>query len=290
MGGRVRIEPTPIVLSASAINHDVIASEPVRCEICDEVGTMSLQSITSSTDTDVAANLVRTREAIAEAAISCGRDPAEVHLIAVSKTQPAERLRAAAEAGISDFGENYLQDALPKIDALGDLNARWHFIGAIQSNKTRQIASHFQWVHTVARLKIAERLSEQCPAGRILNVTLQVNVDDDPAKAGVRAEDAGTLLRAVARLPNLRVRGLMTILQQASEPLAGYRRLAGLFEDLRGDAPASWDTLSMGMSGDYAAAIAAGATHVRIGTAIFGARRTGDRHTAGRTQGGESSH
>lgn len=273
---RVRIEPVPIVLSGSAINHDVIASQPGRCEICDEVGTMSLQSISSAT-TAIAANLATAREAIADAARACGRDPADVHLVAVSKTKPAGLVRAAAAAGCRDFGENYLQDALPKIEALADLDVRWHFIGAIQSNKTRQIARHFHWVHTVARPKIAERLSAQCPPGRTLDVTLQVNVDEDPAKAGVDPADAAALLRAVRALPNLRVRGLMTILQQGSEPLAGYRRLAAIFEALRAKAPDPWDTLSMGMSGDFAQAIRAGATHVRIGTAIFGAREPGAR-------------
>ncbi len=237
---------------------------------------MSLQSISSAT-TAIAANLATAREAIADAARACGRDPADVHLVAVSKTKPAGLVRAAAAAGCRDFGENYLQDALPKIEALADLDVRWHFIGAIQSNKTRQIARHFHWVHTVARPKIAERLSAQCPPGRTLDVTLQVNVDEDPAKAGVDPADAAALLRAVRALPNLRVRGLMTILQQGSEPLAGYRRLAAIFEALRAKAPDPWDTLSMGMSGDFAQAIRAGATHVRIGTAIFGAREPGAR-------------
>ncbi|MEQ8858311.1 MAG: YggS family pyridoxal phosphate-dependent enzyme [Pseudomonadales bacterium] len=237
---------------------------------------MSLQSITSDDSPQraaaIAANVAGARAAIASAAEACGRNPADITLVAVSKTKPAALVRAAAAAGCGDFGENYLQDAVAKIESLADVPATWHFIGAIQSNKTRQIAEHFHWVHTVARQKIAERLSAQCPPDRILNVTLQVNVDEDPAKAGVDPAQASRLLAAVRDLPNLRVRGLMTILQRDSAPLASYRRLADLFESLRPGAPQPWDTLSMGMSGDFAEAIAAGATHVRIGTAIFGAR------------------
>lgn len=233
---------------------------------------MSLQSV-SGTTTNIAANVEAVRRHIEAAARACGRDPGSVRLLAVSKTQPAEAVRQAAAAGCSDFGENYLQEALDKIQALSDLPLTWHFIGAVQSNKTRAIAEHFHWVHTVAREKIARRLSEQCPGGRLLNVTIQVNIDDDPAKAGVAPRDAGALLDAIRGLPHLRLRGLMTILQRDSEPLAGYRRLAELFSELAADAGPHWDTLSMGMSGDYREAIAAGATHVRIGTAIFGPRQ-----------------
>ncbi len=204
--------------------------------------------------------------------MSCGRAPGQVHLVAVSKTRPAEQIRQAAAAGCTEFGENYLQEAIPKIRSLSDLDVSWHFIGAIQSNKTRAIAEHFDWVHTLTRAKIAERLSRQCPPGRTLNVTLQVNIDQDPAKAGVAPEAAAPLLQAISGLSNLRVRGLMTILQRDSPALSSYRRLATLFDDLRRHAPQPWDTLSMGMSGDFADAVAAGATHVRIGTALFGPR------------------
>lgn len=232
---------------------------------------MSLQSLSHS----IAANVRAVRRDIDAAAAACGRDAADVHLVAVSKTQPAGAVREAAAAGCRDFGENYLQEALPKIESLAGLVATWHFIGAIQSNKTRAIAEHFDWVHTVARARVARRLSEQCPPGKTLNVTLQVNVDADPEKSGVTPEAAGELLSAVRDLPNLQLRGLMTILRRDSDPAAGYGRLAALFESLAGHAPGTWDTLSMGMSGDFAQAIAAGATHVRIGTAVFGPRQRG---------------
>ncbi|MFW6094339.1 MAG: YggS family pyridoxal phosphate-dependent enzyme [Pseudomonadota bacterium] len=213
-----------------------------------------------------------TRREITAAARACGRDPADVRLVAVSKTRPAEQIRQLAAAGIQDFGENYLQEALDKIAALADLDLRWHFIGAIQSNKTRPIAEHFHWVHTVSRVRIAERLSAHCPPGKTLNVTLQVNIDGDPAKSGADPAAVEELLAAAADLPGLRVRGLMTILRMESEPFAAYRRLAALFDALAARAPEPWDTLSMGMSGDFREAIAAGATHVRLGTALFGPR------------------
>lgn len=229
---------------------------------------MSLQSVSHS----IVDNVRKVRAALDDAARAAGREPDSVRLIAVAKTHPAERVRAAAAAGCTDIGESYLQEALPKIRALADLGLTWHFIGRIQSNKTRPIAEAFDWVHTVARAKIAERLAGHCPAGKTLNVTLQVNVDRDPAKAGVEPAAAAELLDQVQRYPSLRVRGLMTILQQDAAPLDGYRRLAELFETLRPHAQGQWDTLSMGMSGDFAEAVAAGATHVRIGTAIFGRR------------------
>ena len=230
---------------------------------------MTLQSISP----DIAGNLDQVRRRIDQAARACGRDPASVRLIAVSKTQPTELLRQAAAAGQRDFGENYLQDALPKIEALADLDLTWHFIGAIQSNKTRAIAEHFQWVHTVARPKIAERLAAQCPDDKVLNVTVQVNIDDDPDKNGVEPADATTLLEVIRGLPALRCRGLMTILSRSSDPAESYRRLAALFAELGEPEPGKWDTLSMGMTADFENAIAAGATCVRVGTAIFGPRR-----------------
>lgn len=229
---------------------------------------MTLQSVSR----DIAGNVRAVRRHIDEAASGCGREPQSVHLIAVSKTHPADSVRKAARAGCSDFGENYLQEALPKIQSLSDLDATWHYIGTVQSNKTRAIAEHFHWVHTVSRARIADRLSRQCPPGKTLNVTVQVNIDQDPAKAGVEPEAAAGLLQDIGRLTNLRVRGLMTILRRDSPPLDSYRRLALLFEELRNHAPRPWDTLSMGMSDDFRDAIAAGATHVRIGTALFGPR------------------
>jgi len=229
---------------------------------------MSLQSLSRSIDD----NLQHVRRRIEAAARATGRDPGTVRLVAVSKTHPAELIRQAASAGCRDFGESYVQDAVPKIRALADLTLTWHFIGAIQSNKTRAIAEHFQWVHTVSRVKIAERLSEQCPAGKTLDVTVQVNVDDDPAKSGVAPQAVGPLIERIGGLANLRVRGLMTILRLDAPPLESYQRLTRLFADLAAGAPESWDTLSMGMSDDFEVAITAGATQVRIGTAIFGRR------------------
>ena len=223
----------------------------------------------------ISKNIAATKARVLAAAQAAGRDPGEIHVVAVSKKKPATDVEAAYAAGLTDFGENYLQEAVNKIQALGHLPLTWHFIGAIQSNKTRLIAENFHWVHTIDRIRIARRLSEQCPAGRTLDVCLQVNIDADPAKAGVLPAAAAALLDDVVGLPNLRLRGLMTILESAADPLASYKRLAALFVDLAGAASAeNWDTLSMGMSKDYAQAIMAGATHVRIGTDIFGARES----------------
>jgi len=166
--------------------------------------------------------------------------------------------------------------ALPKLAALTDLHATWHFIGRIQSNKTRTIAAHFDWIHTVDRTKIAKRLNEQCPAEKKLQILLQVNIDDDPAKGGAAPAALPSLLADVAGLPQLTPRGLMTILAVDADPHASYKSMAQLLADLRGALPAAagarWDTLSMGMSNDLEQAIAQGATHIRIGTALFGAR------------------
>ena len=218
--------------------------------------------------------LTRVRMRIAQAATAAGRDPASIRLLAVSKTRPTADVEAALAAGQTAFGESYLQDALPKIAALGE-RAEWHFIGPIQSNKTRQIASHFAWVHSVDRLKIAQRLSEQRPAGLPpLNVCLQVNTSGENTKAGISPAATLTLATAVAALPRLRLRGLMTIpapvqnVQQQRRPFAQLRRL---LEQLNAKG-FELDTLSMGMSDDLEAAILEGATLVRIGTAVFGPR------------------
>lgn len=203
------------------------------------------------------------------------RDPATVSLLAVSKTRHSEELRALAAAGIRRFGENYLQEALQKMEQLADLELEWHFIGPVQSNKTKPLAEHFDWVHSVDRLKIARRLSEQRPAARSpLNICLQVNISAEASKSGVPMEELPRLAQEVAELPNIRLRGLMAIpapaesFEQQRKP---FCRLNLALEQLRHDG-LELDTLSMGMSGDLEAAIAEGATMVRIGTALFGPR------------------
>jgi pyridoxal phosphate enzyme (YggS family) len=220
--------------------------------------------------------LAQVRMRIAQAAMAAGRDPASIRLLAVSKTRPTTDLEAALAAGQTAFGESYLQDALPKIAVIGE-RAEWHFIGPIQSNKTRQVARHFAWAHSVDRLKIAQRLSEQRPAWLPpLNVCLQVNTSGEDTKGGVSPEETETLAAAVAALPQLRLRGLMTIpahtkdVRQQRQPFALLRKLLEQL-NTRGY---ELDTLSMGMSNDLEAAIAEGATLVRIGTAIFGPRST----------------
>ncbi len=206
------------------------------------------------------------------------RATGNVQLLAVSKTQDAERIRALAMAGQRCFGENYLQEAQEKIQLLADLNLEWHFIGPIQSNKTRQIASLFHWVHSVDRLKVAERLDAQRPAGLPpLNICLEVNSSGEASKSGVPPAEIPQLALAVAALPNLRLRGLMTIpapLAIGSDETsahAPFRLLRELFAELAGQG-LGMDTLSMGMSDDLEAAIAEGATMVRVGTALFGTR------------------
>lgn len=223
----------------------------------------------------IAENSATVLERIAAASRTAGRDPATVGLLAVSKTKPAAALREAAAAGLRDFGENYLQEALDKQGELADLPLAWHFIGPIQSNKTRAIAGHFDWVHSVDRLKIAQRLAEQRPAERgPLNICLQVNVSGEASKSGCHPDDLPALAAAVSQLPNLRLRGLMAIPEPTDDPAeqrAAFARLRTLSEALN----LGLDTLSMGMSQDLEAAIAEGATWVRIGTALFGARDYG---------------
>lgn len=213
---------------------------------------------------------VRTR--IREAAQGVGRDTASVGLLAVSKTQPAEAIRAAHACGQQDFGENYLQEALGKQQALADLPLCWHFIGPIQSNKTKAIAEHFAWVHSVDRLKIAQRLSEQRPAELPpLNICLQVNVSGEASKSGCAPQDLSALAAAVAQLPGLKLRGLMAIPEPTDDP-AEQRAAFARLREWQARLPFQLDTLSMGMSHDLESAIAEGATWVRIGTALFGAR------------------
>ena len=218
-------------------------------------------------------NEVRSR--IQKAATAAGRDPASVTLVAVSKSQTAESMRLAATAGVTDFGENYLQEALPKMDGLAALSLRWHFIGAIQSNKTRAIAERFDWVHSIDRLSVARRLSEQRPFhAPPLNLCIQVELIAEPNKAGVDPAQVGELAAAAAVLPRVRLRGLMCIPPPHPDPAAGrpmFARLRSLLEELNASGH-KLDTLSMGMSADFESAIAEGATLVRVGTAIFGAR------------------
>ncbi|MBV4489440.1 YggS family pyridoxal phosphate-dependent enzyme [Pseudomonas oryzicola] len=220
----------------------------------------------------LADNLSAISARIASAAQAAGRDPASVQLLAVSKTKPASAIREIHAAGVRDVGENYLQEALTKQQALSDLPLIWHFIGPIQSNKTKAIAEHFDWVHSVDRLKIAQRLSEQRPAGLApLNICLQVNVSGEDSKSGCAPADLPALAKAVAALPNLRLRGLMAIPEPTDDRAAQEAAFATLRE-LQEDLGLGLDTLSMGMSHDLEAAIAQGATWVRIGTALFGAR------------------
>ena len=223
----------------------------------------------------IAENSATVLERIAAASRTAGRDPATVGLLAVSKTKPAAALREAAGAGLRDFGENYLQEALDKQLELADLPLVWHFIGPIQSNKTRAIASHFDWVHSVDRLKIAQRLAEQRPPERgPLNICLQVNVSGEDSKSGCTPAELPALAAAVAALPGLRLRGLMAIPEPSDERAVQEAAFARLRE-LQASLNLGLDTLSMGMSHDLEAAISQGATWVRIGTALFGARDYG---------------
>ena len=227
--------------------------------------------------TTIARNLQDVRARIATACQLAGRNVEEVTLLAVSKTFGAEAVRAAAAAGQRDFGENYIQEGVDKIAALADLRdqLRWHCIGPIQSNKTRLVAEQFDWAHGVDRLKTAERLSAQRPPGLPpLNLCLQVNIDGGPTKSGVAPAEALALAQAVAALPRLRLRGLMTIPDPAPDfeaARAVHASARALFDQLNA-AGLGLDTLSMGMSDDLEAAVAAGSTMVRVGSAIFGTR------------------
>jgi hypothetical protein len=212
---------------------------------------------------------------IASAAASAGRNANSVTLLAVAKGQPVELIRAAASAGLTDIGESYLAEALAKMDALGDLPLTWHFIGRLQANKTRHVAERFAWVHGLDRMKIAERLSAQRPYhAPPLSVCIQVNLAGEATKGGVPAAEAPALAAAVAGLPRLRLRGLMCIPPEEDDPARQrewFARIRDLLERLNAGG-LGLDTLSMGMSGDFEAAIQEGATLVRIGTAIFGPR------------------
>ena len=225
--------------------------------------------------TTIHANLQAIHTRIASTARQFCRNPDDITLLAVSKTWSAEMVRAAAAAGQRRFGENYVQEGVDKAAELADLGLEWHFIGPLQSNKTRAVAETFAWVHSLDRLKIAERLAEQRPAGLPpLQVCVQVNVSGEASKHGVPLDAAGELTRKIARLPRLQLRGLMAIPAPCRDYDAqrrALRPLRELFERLRADGLAL-DTLSMGMSHDLEAAIAEGATLVRVGAAIFGER------------------
>lgn len=224
---------------------------------------------------NLAENLRQVRLRIETAARTAGRDPAGVTLIGVSKTHPVSAIRAAVAAGLTDLGENYVQEAAEKIGEVADAAVTWHFIGALQSNKTREVAESFQWVHTVDRLKIATRLSQQRPHyAPPLQVCLQVNIGAEDTKSGVQPDALGELAGAVAALPRLRLRGLMCIPPPEDDEgrqRHWFARLRRLRDELNA-AGHALDALSMGMSGDFELAIAEGATHVRVGTAIFGTR------------------
>jgi PLP dependent protein len=219
--------------------------------------------------------LNETRARITQTALQYGRAPESICLLAVSKTHAPDTLRELAHLGQRDFGESYLQEAVPKLDALADLPLTWHFIGQIQSNKTATIASRFDWVHTVDRERIARRLNEQRPFhAPPLSVCLQVQLVPEPGKGGVMPDELLTLAHALREMPRLRLRGLMCIppsYERFEEQFAAFDRLRQLSRQLQAEGVAL-DTLSMGMSGDLEAAIAAGATIVRVGTALFGPR------------------
>ena len=201
------------------------------------------------------------------------RDPASVQLLAVSKTHPSQSLREMYQAGQRSFGENYLQEALTKIDELQDLEIEWHFIGHVQRNKTKHLAEKFDWVHGVDRLIIAERLSSQrMDSRKPLNICIQVNIDGQDSKDGCQPDEVAELVKQISQLPNIRLRGIMVI--PAPENSVAFSDAKTLFEQVKSlhARPQDWDTLSMGMSGDLDVAIAAGSTMVRVGTALFGAR------------------
>ena len=223
----------------------------------------------------IADNIGLVSQRIRAAADAVQRDASSIHLLAVSKTKPAQAVREAYAAGLHDFGENYLQEALGKQAELTDLPLSWHFIGPIQSNKTRAIAENFAWVHSVDRLKIAQRLSEQRPADLPpLNICIQVNVSGEASKSGCTPADLPALANAISALPRLTLRGLMAIPEPTEDRAAQDAAFAAVRE-LQASLNLPLDTLSMGMSHDLESAIAQGATWVRIGTALFGARDYG---------------
>ena len=204
-----------------------------------------------------------------------GRSPNSVTLLAVSKTKPIEMIREAERHGLKQFGENYADEAKEKIQLRPALKGEWHFIGRIQSNKTKTIAQHFNWIHTVDRIKVARRLALNCPENKVLQILLQVNVDSDKNKGGIEENEIDELIKYVLGKPNLNLRGLMTILSEETDPQKGYSKLRDLFNLLQENYAHefhNWDTLSMGMSKDLEVAVNCGATIVRVGTDVFGSR------------------
>jgi len=233
--------------------------------------------LAAPTDSDSATNrLAQIQQRIEAAARACGRDPTTITLLAVSKRHPVTAIRACAAAGQRAFGESYLQEALAKQQQLADLPLQWHFIGPLQSNKSAAIAAHFDWVHSVDRLKIAQRLNDQRPAHRpALNICLQINISGEASKSGVAPDAALPLARQLQQLPHLRLRGLMAIPAPATDLLQQRRpleQLQQLQQQLQQEG-LPLDTLSMGMSADLEAAVAAGSTLLRIGSALFGDRQ-----------------
>lgn len=240
---------------------------------------------------DVAQRLEQVLARIRAAEQAAGRSRGSVSLVAVSKGQPVARLVVAARAGQKAFGENYLQEALGKIPHLLEYQSEWHFIGPLQANKTKLVAENFDWLHSLERLRVAERLSRQRPEhAQALQVCLQVNVSGEASKSGLRPQDTPALAEAVAALPGLRLRGLMAIPEATPEPRRqrlAFARLRELLERLQSSLP-ELDTLSMGMSEDLEAAVHEGATMVRIGTALFGPRAATDTPNQTRSQRGNS--
>ena len=231
----------------------------------------------------IKANLENIKERINQAAKACGRSPGDIQLLAVSKTFPAEDVRTCFQSGQRAFGENYVQEGVAKITSLQDLRAeiKWHFIGPLQSNKSRDVAENFDWVHSIDRLKIAQRLNDQRPSNlQRLNVCIQVNISGESSKSGVQANDLIELCKHISGLPNLLLRGLMSIPEPTDDVVLqkqAHHELRQLLEILKSSeeldqSKMQLDTLSMGMSSDIEAAIAEGSTMVRVGTAIFGKR------------------
>ncbi|WP_133130027.1 YggS family pyridoxal phosphate-dependent enzyme [Legionella yabuuchiae] len=225
----------------------------------------------------IALSIEEVYQAISKAAEAYDRSPDTIQLLAVSKNQSIDAIKSAYDAGIRDFGENYLQEALPKIQALASFNIQWHFIGQIQSNKAHSIAEHFDWVHSVCRLSVAEALNKaRAPHLTPLNVCIQINLDKENTKAGLSPAEAPALVANILRLPHLNLRGLMIIPKRENNELQQYERflcLHHLLQSLNQEFEMNMDTLSMGMSTDFRAAIRAGSTIVRIGQAIFGKRQ-----------------